>query len=284
MKYDAIVIGTGFGATIAATRLVERGKRVLVLERGTWWMTPDNPDQQPNARDQYAWVKENNHAVQHFLRSGGEDGVASFYGAIRSRRNKAGLYNFSKFKQAYVLTASGVGGGSLIYSNVNSLPRAEVLEALGLKLGPDDLERARGWMQDYRGRFNRIVTKVPLPGRDPSELGEDSYLYLGRSRVLKEAAARVSKKRGISADWHPLDLSTIEYDPERGAESESARAHSFCERLGRCILGCPRGATHVLSRTLYTRLLADPRLGATLWPLANARYVTAVERRVRSEL
>jgi cholesterol oxidase len=277
MKYDAIVIGTGFGATIAATRLVERGKRVVVLERGTWWMPPGNPEHMPDTRDLYAWIKENSHSVQRFLRTGGEDGVASFYKSIRSRRNKAGLYNFSKFKQAYVLTASGIGGGSLIYSNVNSTPRAEVLEAIGLKLGPAELERARDWMQDYRGRFNRIVTKVPLPGRDPSELGEESYLYLGRSRVLKEAASRVSEKRGIDADWHPLDLSTIEYDPERGAESEAARSHSFCERLGRCILGCPRGATHVLSRTLYTRLLADPRWGATLWPLANVRYVTAVE-------
>jgi cholesterol oxidase len=37
MRYEVNVIGTGFGASIAATRLVEKGKKVLVLERGTWW-------------------------------------------------------------------------------------------------------------------------------------------------------------------------------------------------------------------------------------------------------
>jgi choline dehydrogenase-like flavoprotein len=31
MDFDAIVIGTGFGGTIAATRLAARGKKVLIL-------------------------------------------------------------------------------------------------------------------------------------------------------------------------------------------------------------------------------------------------------------
>ncbi|HJQ68289.1 MAG TPA: GMC oxidoreductase [Blastocatellia bacterium] len=277
MNYDAIVIGTGFGATIAATRLVERGKRVVVLERGTWWVTPDAPGQMTATKNLYGWIRENNHPVQHFLNSDDKDALLSLYGMVRSRRNKVGLYNFSHFKQALVLTASGVGGGSLIYSNVNSVPRQEVLEKIGLEVGPTEFEAARRWMQGYRGRFNRIVTKMPLPGRDITDLGEDSYLYLGRTRALKEAAAAVSKRLGIEADWHPLDLSTVEYDPERGSESEAAEAHTFCERLGRCVLGCPRSATHALSKTLYARLLARPELGATVWPLANVRYATAVE-------
>jgi cholesterol oxidase len=277
MNYDAIVIGTGFGATIAATRLVEKGKRVVVLERGTWWVTPDAPDQLLATKSLYGWIKENNHPVQHFLRSDDKDGLMNLYSTLRSRRNKGGLYNFSKFKQAFVLTASGVGGGSLIYSNVNSVPRQEVLDKIGLKLGQTEFEAARDWMQGYRGRFNRIVTKMPLPGRDISDLGADSYLYLGRTRALKDAAATVSKRLGIEADWHPLDLSTIEYDPERGPESESAKSHTFCERLGRCVLGCPRAATHALSKTLYARLLTNPQMGATIWPLANVRYATAVD-------
>ena len=40
MNFDAIIIGTGFGGTIAATRLAAKGKKVLMLERGTWWVTP----------------------------------------------------------------------------------------------------------------------------------------------------------------------------------------------------------------------------------------------------
>ncbi|MGI8918157.1 MAG: hypothetical protein ACR2H6_06100 [Pyrinomonadaceae bacterium] len=39
MNFEAIVIGTGFGGTIAAMKLAAKGK-VLMLERGTWWVTP----------------------------------------------------------------------------------------------------------------------------------------------------------------------------------------------------------------------------------------------------
>ena len=279
MKYDAIVIGTGFGATVAATRLVERGKKVLVLERGTWWVTPEPPAQANGngVRPFLEWVKDSGHPVQYFPRPNHKKGLWEFYACIRRRRNRGGLYNFSRFKQAFVLTASGVGGGSLIYSNVNTVPRAEVLASIGLKLGADHLRAARAWMESYRGKFNRIVTKIPLPGRDLSDLGPDDYLYLDRSRALKNAAAEVSRKLGIEAEWEPLDLSVTEYDPERGTQSEAASARTFCDRQGRCILGCLPAATHPLNKTLYERLLAKPDSGVTLWPLANVRQVRAID-------
>ena len=279
MHYDAIVIGTGFGGTIAATRLVEKGKKVLLLERGTWWTTPETLGQPPQTAGPPfpLWARESNQPVQYWPRPEHRKGILDFYAAIRHRRNRGGLYNFSMFKQASVLTASGVGGGSLIYSNVNVAPDPEVLRRIGLGLGPSEYGAARTWMEQYRGKLNQIVTKIPLPGRDVASLGQDDYLYLDRSRVLRDAAAEVSRKLGVEARWKPLDLSVIEYDPERGAESEAARAHTFCERRGRCFLGCLPAATHSLDKTLFTRFLSDPRSGVTLWPLAQVRYIAAVD-------
>ena len=40
MPFDAIVIGTGFGGTIAAVQLAAKGKSVLMIERGTFWRSP----------------------------------------------------------------------------------------------------------------------------------------------------------------------------------------------------------------------------------------------------
>lgn len=40
--YDAIVVGSGFGATVAVSQLAAAGKTVLILERGTWWQTPEH--------------------------------------------------------------------------------------------------------------------------------------------------------------------------------------------------------------------------------------------------
>jgi cholesterol oxidase len=36
-RYDAIIVGSGFGGAVCAARLAEKGMRVLVLERGPWW-------------------------------------------------------------------------------------------------------------------------------------------------------------------------------------------------------------------------------------------------------
>ncbi|MGH3550699.1 MAG: NAD(P)-binding protein [Pseudonocardiaceae bacterium] len=42
--YDAIVVGTGFGGCVAAIELaVNQRKKVLLLERGVWWYSPEVP-------------------------------------------------------------------------------------------------------------------------------------------------------------------------------------------------------------------------------------------------
>ena len=40
----------------------------------------------------------------------------------------------------------------------------------------------------------------------------------------------------------------IEYDPDRADKSAAAKNHTFCERQGRCILGCLPAARHTLDR------------------------------------
>ena len=40
-KFDAVVVGSGFGGSITACRLAEQGMKVLVLERGRRWTATD---------------------------------------------------------------------------------------------------------------------------------------------------------------------------------------------------------------------------------------------------
>src|SRR5262249_45670842 len=198
-NYDAIVIGTGFGATIAATRLALKGKKVLMLERGTWWVTPEKLGKPPQSAKKPIpdYARENNQPVQYWARPDHREGLLDFFAALRSDLNKDGLYQYSMFKQAHILTASGIGGGSLIYSNVTLRPEPEILKDIGLDyLGDAEYQAAYDWMADYRGKLNMIVTKIPLPHRtakDLKDLGKDDYLYLDRSRALKDAAAKVSE-------------------------------------------------------------------------------------------
>jgi cholesterol oxidase len=271
--YDAIVVGSGFGGTIAATKLIAARKRVLILERGTWWVSPDElgkpPTLAPGRVRMLDWLEERGEPFQYWPRPNHKDGLLYLFAVNRTKRNPRGLYSLTRFDEVTVVTASAVGGGSMIYSNVNLRAHPEALAAIGLELGDAEYDAALAWMEDVRGPLNRIVTKIPLPGRDVSDLGPDDYLYFDRSRVLKEAAAAVARKLGIDLPWSPLDLSILEYGPGGGAD----RNHTFCERQGRCIFGCLPGARETLDRSLVERALSESDGGATLWPLAEATRI-----------
>ena len=139
MALDAIVIGSGFGASVAALRLAQQGKTILILERGTYWLTPEKlgqpPTHPPGQKTLREYLIEKKLPLQYWVRPNHQRGLLDFLAAVRSSANKDGLYQYSVFKQADVLSANGVGGGSLIYSNVTLRPKAEVLADLQLNLG-----------------------------------------------------------------------------------------------------------------------------------------------------
>lgn len=291
MAYDAIVIGTGFGGTIAAVQLVAQGKKVLLLERGTFWRSPDPLPMTPDAFGK--WATDNKMPVQYWPRPDHRKGLQDFFAALRTQLSSDALYQYSMFNQADTLTASGVGGGSLIYSNVTIRPKDEALQRIGLNLGDTDFDAARQWMEQAppgkrglanRGWLNYIVTKFPLnqdlKPADYAALGVDpktdqdtdgAYILLDRARVLRAAAKQVSKKLGVPMTWEPLELAVTDYDARRGADSDSIPAHTNCERQGRCMIGCLPQARHTLNKTLFKKVLQ--KSGVTLLPKTKVLFI-----------
>ena len=53
--YDYIVIGSGFGGSVSAMRLAEKGYSVLVIEKGKRWKTSDFPKTNWNL-PKYLWM------------------------------------------------------------------------------------------------------------------------------------------------------------------------------------------------------------------------------------
>ncbi|MCU0488341.1 MAG: GMC family oxidoreductase [Anaerolineales bacterium] len=98
--YDYVVIGSGFGGSVSAMRLVEKGYSVLVLERGKRFRDEDF------ARTNWIFWK--------YLWA---PGLRSF-----------GILQISPFRDVFVLHGSGVGGGSLGYANVLVEPSDELFE------------------------------------------------------------------------------------------------------------------------------------------------------------
>jgi len=93
LKYDYIIIGSGFGGAVSALRLAEKGYRVLVLEKGREFSTEAYPRTNWNLR-RWMWLP----ALRFF-----------------------GFFKITLFRHLTILSGVGVGGGSLVYAN--TLPR-----------------------------------------------------------------------------------------------------------------------------------------------------------------
>lgn len=283
MGYDAIVVGSGFGATVAVSKLVEKGKQVLVLERGTWWTTPEQLGKpaEPAPPDLPTWAAEHGQPVQYWPRPDHAEGLLDVFASVRYDGNRDGLYCLEQFDEVNIVHASGVGGGSLIYSTATMRAEADVLAQIGLELGDADYQAARAWTESNRGLLSNIVTKFPLPAsKNVDDLGEEDYLYLDRSRALRDAAAVVKQKRGLGddeAEWAPLELAIHEYRESGPGNDEAKRLHTFCERQGRCMLGCLPRATQSLDQLLFREYLVNETSGVTLLPQAEVRSVRPVE-------
>jgi choline dehydrogenase-like flavoprotein len=311
MDFDAIVVGSGFGGTVAASRLVGEGKRVLVIERGAWWLSPLGLSRPPKVPplSMRKWLetvrapalqqqgRDNiKNLVNFWPRPDHVRGVFDLVASIRTRWHPDGLYSYRKFDQAHIPTANAVGGGSMIYSNVTIQPRSEALRRIGLDLVQSDYDAALAWMEHFRGPTNEIVTKSPpLPKEERDRLGLDlenldpdhEYLYLDKSLALKTAAAQAAPKLGLAMPWKPLQLSIIDYDPARPAKTSNGavtpvpsaadKAHTYCQRQGRCLFGCIPQARHTLNKTLYGKLLVDPQF-QSLIELRELAEVMSVAR------
>lgn len=98
--YDYIVIGSGFGGSVSALRLAEKGYKVAVLEKGKRWKTEDFPKTNWNIRKNL-WLP-----------------AIGCYGAQM----------LTQLKHVLIFHGGGVGGGSLIYANQLLIPPDKVFE------------------------------------------------------------------------------------------------------------------------------------------------------------
>jgi cholesterol oxidase len=97
MIYDYIVIGSGFGGSVASLRLVEKGYKVLLLEQGKRYNPEDFPKTNWNI-PKYLWVP----SLRCF-----------------------GFQKLSFYSTASIMSGTGVGGGSLVYANTLYIPPDE---------------------------------------------------------------------------------------------------------------------------------------------------------------
>jgi cholesterol oxidase len=221
--YDVIVVGSGFGGGIAACRLAEAGLRVCVLERGRRFAPGDFIDD-PDRTPELIWHEQ---------------------------LNPGGLFDVRLMRDVSVITAAGVGGGSLVYANVQLRAPATVF--------------ASGWPE--------AIDRAALdPWYDRTEEALQPRLTPEEPRLPKiDAFETVAGNAGFSAQRLPLAVHFGETrrHPFSGAEQQG------CQNLGRCDIGCPLNARNTVDITYVARA---EQHGAEVRPLHAATSLRPPDR------
>jgi cholesterol oxidase len=139
--YDFIIIGSGFGGSVSALRLAEKGYRVAVLEKGKRYRTEDFPETNWDLRKSI-WMP------------------------------KFGLYGIQMLtllRHLLILHGGGVGGGSLVYANQLLVPPDEVFKKR--EWGPGDWKAK---LTPHYAEARRMLGATPCPstGRADKALRE----------------------------------------------------------------------------------------------------------------
>lgn len=96
-EYDYVIIGSGFGGSVSALRLSEKGYKVLVIEKGKWFKkTADFPKTNWNLR-KWMWLPA---------------------------LGLQGMFRLTFYRHVAVLSGVAVGGGSVVYANTLPVPKS----------------------------------------------------------------------------------------------------------------------------------------------------------------
>jgi cholesterol oxidase len=99
--YDWVIVGSGFGGSVSAHRLTQKGYKVLVIEKGRRFEADDFPK---TNWDLKRWMWSPSIGLK-------------------------GIFKMSFLKHMTVLHGVGVGGGSLVYANTLPTPKSEFFES-----------------------------------------------------------------------------------------------------------------------------------------------------------
>jgi cholesterol oxidase len=218
-KYDAVIVGSGFGGGVTACRMAEQGLRVCVLERGRRFAPGDFPnqvDQVPSA----LWHPD---------------------------LNPGGMFDLRLMKDLSVLTAAGVGGGSLVYANVQLRAPADVFEE---SPWPEAITRAE--LDPYYDRTEEAL--------DPHETPAEPALP--KIRAFDAMAERAGRK--------PERLPLAVHFGEDRRHPFSGVLQQGCKNLGLCDAGCPVLAKNTVD---ITYLAHAEQHGAEVYPLREVRRI-----------
>ncbi|KRC95816.1 MULTISPECIES: GMC oxidoreductase [unclassified Streptomyces] len=236
--YDVIVVGSGFGGSVTALRLTEKGYRVGVLEAGRRFTRESLPRNSWDLKN-YLWAP------------------------------KLGMYGIQRIHllgNVMVLAGAGVGGGSLNYANTLYVPPKPFFDDPQWRGITDWQEELRPYYDQARRmlgvRLNPTTTPSDVHLKAAAErMGVGDTFHMAPVGVFfgdgEDADGTAKAKPGEQVD-----------DPYFGGAGPSRKA---CTECGECMTGCRHGAKNTLNEN-YLHLAE--RAGAVVHPLTTVVSVT----------
>jgi cholesterol oxidase len=204
--FDFIVIGSGFGGSVSAYRLAEKGYKVGVMEMGRRW-TPENLPHTSWSIHRWFW---------------------------RPKLALHGFFNMRFFRHVTILHGCGVGGGSITYATTLLRPPDKVWQA-------GSWSGLAGWqieMPQYYEAASQMLGVI-----ENKILGPADHLL---KRVAEEVGVGSTFYRTSVAIFQAPEGEpggNTFADPFFGGEGP---ARTTCIGCGGCMMGCRYGAKNTL--------------------------------------
>ena len=169
--YDVVIIGSGFGGSVAALRAAEKGYRVGVLESGRRWKDEDIPKTQWDLAH-FVWFP-----------------AGELYGVQR----------IEYLDDVLVLSGAGVGGGSHVYANTLYVPPREFFDA-------PEWASLTDWADELAPCIDQAtrmlgVTRYPYMPTDVDRVMHQVATEMGRAETFNKAPVGVYFGRpGVEAE------------------------------------------------------------------------------------
>ncbi|MDP2639317.1 MAG: GMC oxidoreductase [Betaproteobacteria bacterium] len=149
--YDYVIIGSGFGGSVCALRLTEKGYKVLVLEKGMRLCAADFPKSNWDLK-RWLWLP----SMKCF-----------------------GLFKLTFFRHVSVLSGVGVGGGSLVYANTLPVPKKAFFTS-------PSWAHLADWETELRVHYQMALRMLGAATNPRLETGDLALRELGRQIGMEQ--------------------------------------------------------------------------------------------------
>lgn len=215
LDYDVAVVGSGFGGSVAALRLTEKGYRVGVVEAGRWFTRETLPETSWDLKS-FLWAP------------------------------KVGCYGIQRIhllRNVVVLAGAGVGGGSLNYANT-------LYEPLGAFYDDPQWRDITDWRAelapyyDQAKRMLGVRTNPTMTASDVEMRAAAERMGVGPTFSLTPVGVFFGDGRDAGGSAPRVPPGQEIADPYFGGAGPARRS---CTECGSCMTGCRHGAKNMLT-------------------------------------